>query len=124
MANNTGVIPKTYLERSNPSLFFANQPSQPTIPQLPTFFRDVPSPKGEVPFMVWQYEVQCLFSLPDLSPLHVLHFIRSSLRGSARLMIVPLGNKASIDDVLASLMPCNRMLHYKRNSSQNLSIAV
>ena len=32
MANNTGVIRKTYPEHSTPSLFFANQPSQPTIP--------------------------------------------------------------------------------------------
>ena len=109
MANNTGAIPNTYPESSTSSLFFSNQSSQPTIPKLPTFSGDEPTPKGEVPLMVWRYEVQYLFPMPDLSPLHVLHSMSFSLRGSARLMIVHLGDKAS--------MPCIQILFHKRNSS-------
>ena len=81
-ANNTGAIPNTYPESSTSSLFFSNQPSQPTIPNLPTFSGDEPTPKGKVTLMVRRYEVQYLFYMPDLSPLHVLHSIKSSVRGS------------------------------------------
>ena len=55
--------------------------------------------------MVWRYEVQCLVNNPELAHQHsaVLQVVRSSLRGSARLMIVPLGDQAVISQVLEKL---------------------
>ena len=75
----------------------------PSLPRIPNFSGDSPMPKGEVDYLVWRYEVQCLFSLPGLTSSQVLQIIRGSLRGSARMMIVPLGEQARIEDVLTKL---------------------
>ena len=75
----------------------------PALPRIPNFSGDSPTPKGEVDYLVWRYEVQCLFNLPGLSSSQVLQIVRGSLRGSGRMMIVPLGEQARIEDVLTKL---------------------
>ena len=77
--------------------------SYPVLPKIPCFSGDEPVPKGEVPFVVWRYEVQCLLLNPDLSPSQILQVMRSSLRGTARIMVIPLGQSATTDDILTKL---------------------
>jgi hypothetical protein len=88
---------------STPSYVPPVQAIQPVIPKIPCFSGDEPLPKGEVPFVIWRYEVNCLLSCPDLSNSHRLQILRSSLRGTARIMIIPLGQAATIDETLEKL---------------------
>ena len=74
---------------------------QPVLPKTLCFSGDEPIPKGEVPFIVWRYEVQCLLTHPDLNTSHVLTLIRGSLHETARIMIIPLGQTASLQDILS-----------------------
>lgn len=90
---------------STPAFHFSSSvPSnvQPYIPKIPCFSGDEPS-KGEVPYMVWRYEVECLAANPDLSPNHIFQATKSSLRGSARLLTIPLGTDATTSDILEKL---------------------
>ena len=82
-----------------------NQPMtyHPSLPRIPTFSGDSPIPKGEVDYLVWRYEVQCLMNIEGLTCSQVLQIIRGSLRGSARMMIVPLGEQDSVENVLVKL---------------------
>ena len=48
----------------------------PALPRIPYFSGDSPTPKGEVDYLVWRYEVQCLFNLPGLSSSQVLQIVR------------------------------------------------
>lgn len=73
------------------------------LPKIPCFSGDEPLPKGEVPYVVWRYEVQCLLTNPDLTRSTVLQIIRGSLRGTARIMTVPLGQDATVVEILAKL---------------------
>ena len=75
----------------------------PSLPRIPNFSGDSPMPKGEVDYLVWRYEVQCLMNLQGLTCSQVLQIIRGSLRGSARMMIVPLGEQASVEHILTKL---------------------
>ncbi|XP_060556168.1 uncharacterized protein LOC132716854 [Ruditapes philippinarum] len=88
-----------------PSLSVPNQVTMPhsVIPKIPCFSGDEPLPKGEVPYVVWRYEVQCLLTNPDLTRSTVLQIIRGSLRGTARIMTVPLGQNATVKEILGKL---------------------
>lgn len=72
------------------------------VPKLPFFSGSEEPQKGETSYEVWNLEVKCLQKsyLPD----HILlQSIRNSLKGSARSMLVPLGENASVDDILNKL---------------------
>lgn len=72
-------------------------------PKLPFFSGSDEPGKGETSYEVWNYEVKCLQNSEYL-PEHVLLLsIRTSLRGAARDLLVPLGENATVDQVLNKL---------------------
>lgn len=72
-------------------------------PKLPIFSgQDVP-PKGEVTYEVWSFEVKCLQNSHTLPDHVLLQAIRNSLKGSARTILVPLGESATVADILNKL---------------------
>ena len=85
--------------------FFNNsallQNTNPAPIKLPTFSGSEQTQKGEVSYDVWSYEVRCLKGQwPD----HVLlQTVRSSLKSTAREILIPLGESASVDKILAKL---------------------
>lgn len=84
--------------------YVPNPPSiHPILPKIPCFSGDEPVVKGEVPYIVWRYEVDCVVTNPELSPRQILQIVRSSLRGSARLLTIPLGKDATTEDILFKL---------------------
>ena len=72
-------------------------------PKLPSFSGSEIPPKGEVTYEVWSYEVKCLQKSPYLEEHHLLYAIRNSLKGSARSLLVPLGENATVTDILHKL---------------------
>ena len=59
--------------------------------------------KGETSYEVWNFEVKCL-QKSDYLPDHLLlQAIRNSLKGTARSMLVPLGESAYVKDILLKL---------------------
>lgn len=73
---------------------------QPVLPKIPCFSGDEPKPKGEMPYIVWWYEVACLLIHPDSNTSHVLTLTGESPCGKTRIMIIPLGQTASLQDIL------------------------
>ena len=51
----------------------------------------------------WQFEIRCLRNDPEVSSSQLVQAIRRSLRGTARKMLIPLGEKATVDDILTKL---------------------
>ena len=83
----------------NSSALYQNPNPNPI--KLPTFSGNEPQQKGEVSFEVWSYEVRCLKNqYPEYM---ILQSVRSSLKGIAREMLIPLGESASVDDILNKL---------------------
>lgn len=73
------------------------------FPKLPIFSGlEVPQ-KGEVTYEVWSLEVKCLRNIQELPEYSLLQSIRNSLRGSARDVIIPLGENATVDQILDKL---------------------
>ena len=72
-------------------------------PKLPFFSGSEEPAKGETSYEVWNYEVKCLQKSDYLTEQVILNSIRASLRGAARELLVPLGEEASIDEVLQKL---------------------
>lgn len=73
------------------------------VPKLPIFSGSEEPQKGEASYEVWSFEVKCLKNSANL-PEHLLfQSIRNSLRGTARDMLVPLGEHATVDDILEKL---------------------
>ena len=73
---------------------FATAPSY-NFPKLPVFSGAEEPSKGEVSYEVLQYEARCLQkSLPENV---LLLSIRTSLRGAARDLLIPLGEDATVD---------------------------
>ena len=73
------------------------------LPKLPIFSGDETGAKLEISYEVWRFEARCLVSDGTLEDHLILQAIRASLRGTARQMLIPLGEKASISDVLKKL---------------------
>lgn len=72
-------------------------------PKLPFFSGSEEPQKGETTYEVWNFEVKCLQNA-NYFPEHVLlQSIRNSLKGDARTMLVPLGEHASVSDILNKL---------------------
>lgn len=73
------------------------------FPRIPQFSGDDPPQKGDVSYKEWLFEVQCLISDPDIKPNRLIQSIRRSLRGTAKTMLIPLGEKASVKQILDKL---------------------
>ena len=54
-------------------------------------------------YEVWSFEVKCLQKLDYLPDHLLLQAIRNHLKGTARSMRVPLGESASVKDILFKL---------------------
>jgi hypothetical protein len=59
--------------------------------------------KGDVPYGMWRADVLCLARDPDMTAYNLLHAIRNSLRGTAKNVLVSLGNRATPQSVLTKL---------------------
>jgi hypothetical protein len=91
-----------------PSFNFSPAPHQyvPTaikVPKIPLFSGDTPTPKSEISFYEWRHEVRCIRNDPCYNPTHVIQAIRSSLRGTARRLVVSLGDSVSADSIINKL---------------------
>ena len=73
----------------------------PAVPKISFFSGD--DQKGDVTYMEWRFEVRCLASDPDITPSILVQAIRRSLRGTARTILVSLGDKATTDSILLKL---------------------
>ena len=78
-------------------------PQNFTFPKLPVFSGSEVPQKGEATYEVWSFEVKCLKNIQELPEHTLLQSIRNSLRGSARDMLIPLGEKATVDEILEKL---------------------
>ena len=70
--------------------------------KLSTFSGDGPI-KGEVSYREWRYEVLCLKASRDISDTSLITSVRRSLKGTAKQLLIPLGEKASIGEILKRL---------------------
>ena len=70
---------------------------------MPTFSGSEGPQKGETTYEVWSLKVKCLQSSSVLPEPILLQSIRNSLKGSARSLLVPLGQNATVADILAKL---------------------
>ena len=96
-------IPRlNFLNQSNQQNMSAYVPS-PYVPKLPIFSGSEEPQKGETSYEVWNFEVKCLKNTAYLPEHLLLQAIRNSLRGTARNMLVPLGESATADDILEKL---------------------
>ncbi|XP_061166813.1 paraneoplastic antigen Ma3 homolog [Saccostrea echinata] len=73
------------------------------IPRIPQFSGDDPPQKGDVSYKEWRFEVQCLMRDPDIKSNILIQSIRRSLRGTAKTMLIPLGEKAGVKQILEKL---------------------
>lgn len=77
--------------------------SQYTVPKLPTFSGTDEPQKGEVKYEVWNFEVKCLQNSRQYQEHILLLAVRNSLKGLARRMLVSVGDKASLEDIIKKL---------------------
>ena len=104
--NFPGVSPVPRLQQllNNSQPFNTSYIAQPyNVPKLPFFSGSEEPSKGEVTYEVWSFEVKCLQNTPYLQESVLLQSIRTSLKGSARSLLVPLGEKATVTDILNKL---------------------
>lgn len=83
--------------------FLHGIPATYSTPKLPTFSGNESSQKGEVTYDVWSFEVRCLQRTGQYPEHIILQALRNSLKGTARSMLVSLGEGASVNDVLTKL---------------------
>lgn len=101
-----GLTPVPRLQHSGNMTQVPNtsfMPSQVNVPKLPFFSGSEEPQKGETSYEVWNFEVKCLQNSQYLPEHVLLQSIRNSLKGSARSMLVPLGESASVNDILTKL---------------------
>ena len=102
-APNTTSTPIPRLQHTANSLHMLNiayVPQNFTFPKLPVFSGSEVPQKGEATYEVWSFEVKCLKNIQELPEHILLQSIRNSLRGSARDMFIPLGEKATVDEIM------------------------
>ncbi|XP_041349398.1 modulator of apoptosis 1-like [Gigantopelta aegis] len=96
-----GTRPKELFQNSQ-----YNQPelkSSTYVPKIHQFSGDDPPQKGDVSFNEWRFEIQCLLADPDMTPSVVLQAVRRSLKSTARKMLISLGERAGVEDILSKL---------------------
>ncbi|KAH3741997.1 hypothetical protein DPMN_048727 [Dreissena polymorpha] len=67
------------------------------IPKIPSVSGEDPVTRNEITFYEWRHEVRCLMQDSTYTSSQVLQAIRNSLRGTARKLVVSLGDSASVD---------------------------
>ena len=77
--------------------------SNSQIPKVPFFSGDEQPQKGDVTFEEWRFEIKCLVSDDEITTNMLIQSIRRSLKGTARKMLIPLGEKATVADILHKL---------------------
>ena len=70
---------------------------------MPIFSGAEDPQKGETSYEVWNFEAKCLAKSAYLPEHLLLQAIRNSLKGTARSLLVPLGETASVQDILSKL---------------------
>lgn len=83
------------------SLYSSPYLKSPEVPKIPQFSGE--DLKGDVSYREWRFEVQCLSNDPDMTDSVLSQAIRKSLRGTARKMLIPLGENATLTSVLRKL---------------------
>ncbi|XP_033729253.1 zinc finger CCHC domain-containing protein 12-like [Pecten maximus] len=101
------------LPRGRTSSFFADNSgiddttmgrvSSHNFPKIPLFSGSDPTPKGEVNYQEWRYEIRCLHGDDEITASTLVQAIRRSLRGTARRMLISLGERPTIADILRKL---------------------
>lgn len=91
---------ETQIKRISSCKFYGTGAKTPAPVKLPTFSGEQIQ-KGEVNFDVWSYEVRCLKTQYPESV--ILQSVRSSLKGTARNMLIPFGETATVDIILQKL---------------------
>lgn len=100
---------KTGIKDSNPGFNLGNNTSTQVyeitnnVPRILQFSGDEPPQKGDVSYKEWRFLVQCLVGDPDIKPNLLIQSIRRSLRGTAKNMLIPLGEKATVKQILSKL---------------------
>ncbi len=82
---------KTHFATSTPGVdgtSFAFPPAYQQPPRIAMFSGDEPTPKGEVSFEVWKYEVKCLQRDRLHSDTVISQAIRRSLKGIASRILL------------------------------------
>lgn len=73
------------------------------VPKIPQFSGISTIPKGEISYPEWRFEVNCLLNDHEMSDSVILQAVRSSLRGTARKMLLPMGERASARQIINKL---------------------
>lgn len=73
----------------------------PPLQKIPLFSGD--DLKGDVTYLEWRFEIRCLMHDSESSPPRLSQAIRGSLRGTARSVMVSLGENAPVDAILSKL---------------------
>ena len=71
------------------------------VPKVPFFSGD--DQKGDVTYIEWRFEIRCLMKDADVSSSTLVQAIRRSLRGTARSILVTLGENATVSAIMAKL---------------------
>lgn len=98
--SSVSFLSSTVNESSSSS--FSHRHSQ-NVPKIPPFSGDEPPMKGDVTYTEWRFEIRSLDRDPDISPSLLIQAIRRSLRGTARKMLVTLGEGSSVPQILTKL---------------------
>lgn len=77
--------------------------TQLQVPKIVQFSGDEPPQKGDVSYQEWHFEVSCLANDPDVQPNILIQAIRKSLRGTARKLLIPLGENATVAQIMHKL---------------------
>lgn len=90
-------------ERDEGSITHVYEVNQAQFLRIPQFSGDDPPQKGDVSYKEWRYEVQCLRNDPEVKESSIIQSVRRSLRGTAKQMLIPLGEKARLREILEKL---------------------
>ena len=77
--------------------------SHSQVPKVPFFSGDEQPQKGDVTYEEWRFEIRCLVSDDEITNNMLIQSIRRSLKGTARKMLIPLGEKATVAEILHKL---------------------
>ncbi|KAH3832983.1 hypothetical protein DPMN_106279 [Dreissena polymorpha] len=100
------ILPFVSTPIQPPSSPPGNQPvllSSGHIPKIPLFPGEDSVPRNEITFYEWRHEVRCLMQDSTYTSSQVLQAIRNSLRGTARKLVVSLGDSVSVDLIFQKL---------------------
>lgn len=73
------------------------------LPKIPQFSGTTTISKGEISYPEWRFEINCLLNDPEMTESLIFQAIRSSLRGTARKMLLPMGEKATVEQIMTKL---------------------